>query len=915
MTRHPRAADAMRAAIRPDRLERPVFAVFEAAVAIDPQAVAVFGGTTAGEAVTRYGELHLMACSIAAAVDAASPLGVPVAVALPASAGCLAALLAALAAGRPCVPLDPSFPADRNRMIMDHAGVGLLVTDRASSDRSPALAALALAAGAAVILIDDRPRLPPSDWHPTGRADDIAWVIYTSGSTGSPKGVCQTQRGLLHDIFQYLDVTGIGPGDRLTQLYSPSVGGALRDMYGAVLSGAALVPVDLRAEGIAGAARRFQAARPTVFHAMPTVLRALTDSGAGPAALGGARLAYLAGERIFADDLARVFASAPDDLLIYVGIGSTENATIYRHWLIDRTTAAGLDGGLVPVGWPVADRRMRLIDAAGQPVADGEVGEIEVESAFMAAGYWRDPALTTATFQTGGDVAPGARRLRTGDLGRLRPDGLLDFIGRADRQVKIRGYRVEPAEVEAVLRALPGVGDAAVLPDQAAGPASGAVAGLAAVLVPARGTVLDLMALRRRLAATQPPHLLPRRLLVAADLPRLANFKLDGAALSAWIAALPEVAPEPDTAAVEPPARAVPDDLDAAIDAAWAEILGSDAPLSGVSLRDLGGDSLDLLRLAARIESLTGLAPPLDLLGGDVTPQRLRVGMRSGAVRKVPDGDDGGRTRLLFMLSGAPGASEGLFALAGHLQAGYRVQIVPLPDLDHELRSRREIGDLAREATELIMTRLADAAADAGETPDGRPPGLALFGLSFGGRIAATVAAELAARGRPAELVVIGDIPARYRDAAAIMAAGGTGRRPGGAGAWLRRGLGDGFGRAVFHLAHRKDRRLLRCLVGAARMVAPGRAMRGLVERRAASSLRRSMVPGWQPPTLSCPVLLIVTDGTRHNLAALGEDLGWRRSMSRLSVVRVPGDHVTIAADIAGLSRIAEAMDTAWPQG
>ncbi|MFD0389442.1 thioesterase domain-containing protein [Tistrella bauzanensis] len=240
---------------------------------------------------------------------------------------------------------------------------------------------------------------------------------------------------------------------------------------------------------------------------------------------------------------------------------------------------------------------------------------------------------------------------------------------------------------------------------------------------------------------------------------------------------------------------------------------------------------------------------------------------------------------------------------------------MPLPDLDHELRSRREIGDLAREATELIMARLAHAAADAGETPDGRPSAFALFGLSFGGRIAATVAAELAARGRPAGLVVIGDIPAQYRDAAAVMAAGGTGRRPGSAGAWLRRGLGGGFGRAVFHLAHRKDRRLLRCLVGAARVVAPGRAMRGLVERRAVSSLRRSMVLGWRPPALSCPVLLIVTDDTRRNHAGLSEDLGWRQSTPRLSVVRVPGDHVTIAANITGLSRIAEAMDAAWHQG
>lgn len=907
----PRDAGAMLAPIRPDRLERPVFAVFEAAVAIDPQAVAVFGGTTAGEAATRYGELHLMACRIAAAIDAASPSGVPVAVALPASAGCLAALLAALAVGRPCVPLDPSFPADRNRMIMDHAGVGLLVTDRASRDRSPALADLALAAGAAVILIDDLPRLPPSDWRPTGRADDIAWVIYTSGSTGSPKGVCQTQRGLLHDIFQYLDVTGIGPGDRLTQLYSPSVGGALRDMYGAVLSGAALVPVDLRAEGIAGVARRFQAARPTVFHAMPTVLRALTDSGAGPAALGGARLAYLAGERIFADDLARVFASAPDDLLIYVGIGSTENATIYRHWLIDRATAAGLDGGLVPVGWPVADRRMRLIDAAGQPVADGEVGEIEVESAFMAAGYWRDPALSAAIFQTGGDVAPGARRLRTGDLGRLRADGLLDFIGRADSQVKIRGYRVEPAEVEAVLRALPGVGDAAVLPDQAP---SGEAA-LAAVVVPMAGGFLDPLALRNRLIDTQPGHLLPRRLLVAADLPRLANFKLDMAAMSAWLAAVPaglsrmEAPAQPDDHHPVS-SRHVADDADAlpamvvtAINTAWRDLFGAHAPLSGASFAELGGSSLDLLRFAVRVETMSGMAIPPALWTGAITPQML-----CSALASQPAVGSSLHRKVMVLLPGAPGMSENLLLLAARFSRDMPVHLLSFPDLEDELAHNRSIDDLGRMVAEHITERLSKM-----QTTGTAVPSYGICGISFGGRVAASAAAHLAARGLPPDLVVIGDIAARIDDPALVSGALRPSPPAVGGRAWVRRRGGNALAAMAFRLSRRPDRRWLRLMVAVTRRLLPSRALRQRLEPRILTAMRRAMIINWQPPRLPCPVVLLVAEATCADYPGGDRRLGWDAATDDLRIVSLSGDHSRLLATDQRRGEIARAIADAWP--
>jgi amino acid adenylation domain-containing protein len=897
MTGRPAATpEALLVPIAPDRLERPVFAVFADQAIRNPRAPAVLGAGLA----TSYGDLLEQALRIAAAIDGRTAAagegrgpeeGEPVAVAIPASAGCLAALLGALAAGRPYVPLDPSFPAARNELIMGHAGVRLVLTDQATAAGRPELMAAATAAGATVLAIDDL-AAPPAGWSPRGGPDDAAYVQYTSGSTGRPKGVWQIQRGLLHDVLQYRDVLDISAADRLTWLYSPAVSGAIRDMYGALLAGAAVIPVDLRTEGVAAAGRRFATTRPTIFHAMPTVLRVLTDGGAGSAALGGIRVAYLAGERIFAADLARVFADAPAEARIYVGIGSTENATIYRHWLIDREACP--TEGVVSVGWPVADRHMRLVDAEGRPVPDGGIGEIEVESRYMAAGYWRDPELTAATFLTGGDVAPGARRLRPGDLGRIRADGQLEFLGRADGQLKIRGHRVEPAEVEAALRALPGVGDAAVLPDRTP---QGETA-LAGVVVPAPGRLIDPAALRSRLAAELPPHLVPRRLLVMAELPRLANFKLDGRALAGCLADLPAAPLAPS--GPEPAGETGDPALADVVDRAWAEMFGTAAPKAGVTFSELGGDSLELMRFAARVEALAGRPLPVTLLSGAMTPADLRQAL-SGPMTATT-------ARMLFFVPGVMGMARHLIILAARCAGMATVRLVALPDLDAELSRRRGIDDLAAEVADRVATHLTGAAGPGGVTPD-----FGLVGLSFGGRLVVAAAQILADRGLAAGMVVVGDIVASHDDAASLLQAG---RIPDPSPSFRRRlvrGIGQPMSKLFFTLAQRPDHRALRLVAALARRAAPGRRNRIRVERALISAIRRAMIMGWRPGRLHCRLLLIVTSHTRSSYAGHGHLLGWDRVSPDVRLVEVAGDHAALATDEANLARIVASIGDAWP--
>lgn len=892
MTGGPAATpEALLVPIAPDRLERPVFAVFADQATRAPCTPAVLGPGAA----TTYGDLLGQALRIAGAIDgrtAARGEGPePVAVAIPASAGCLAVLLGALAAGRPYVPIDPSFPAARNELILGHAGVRLVLTDRATAAGRPELMAVATAAGATVLAIDDLAP-PPAGWSPRGGPDDAAYVLYTSGSTGRPKGVWQTQRGLLHDVFQYQDVIGISAADRLTWLYSPAVNGAIRDMYGALLAGAAIIPVDLRTEGVAAAGRRFAATRPTIFHAMPTVLRVLADGGAGPAALGGIRVAYLAGERILAADLARVFADAPADARIYVGIGSTENATIYRHWLIDRETCP--TNGVVPVGWPVADRCMRLVDATGRPVPDGGIGEIEVESRYMAAGYWRDPELTAATFLTGGDVAPGARRLRPGDLGRIRADGQLEFLGRADGQLKIRGHRVEPAEVEAALRALPGVGDAAVLPDRTP---QGETA-LAGVVVPAPGRLIDPAALRGRLAAELPPHLVPRRLLVMAELPRLANFKLDGRTLAdglAGLGAAPSAPPVP-----EPAGGTGEPALADAVDRAWAEMFGASAPQAGVTFSELGGDSLELMRFAARVETLAGRPLPVTLLNGAMTPADLRRALR---------GPLGAATaRMLFFVPGVMGMAPHLIILAARCAGMATVRLVALPDLDVELSRRRGIDDLAAEVADRVAAHLAAAAG-----PGGATPAFGLVGLSFGGRLAVAATQILASRGLAAGMVVVGDIVATHDDAASVVQAGTIPAPATSLRHRLTRGIGRPMARLFFTLAQRRDHRPLRLAAAIARRAAPGRRNRARVDQALLLAIRRAMIIGWRPGRLPCRLLLIVTHQTRQIFAGSGRLLGWDAVVPEVRLVEVAGNHTALAGDEANLARVVTAIGAARP--
>jgi amino acid adenylation domain-containing protein len=540
----------------------------------------------------------------------------PVAVLLPHDARAPMALLAVLHAGRVPVPLDPTFPLERNRRILERAAAALVV----GTPEGRAGAGALLSAAKAWLVLDAEGWAQPAEAATDGatetiespalrplRGSDPAWLLFTSGTTGEPKGVLQNQRGLLHDVMQYCNAIHLRPQDRLTQLYSASVSGALRDIYGALLNGACLLPLPLAELGAAGVLEVIRRERITVLHAIPGIFRLLLEAMAPGERLPDLRLVYLAGDRIDRSDLEAFRARVPGPCWLYLGIGSTENATLYAHHFIG--PEAPLPPGPPPVGRELPDRPLRLLGDDGQPVPIGAIGEVECTSRYLAQGYWRDPQATAERFvPQPGDAS--VRRFRSGDLARLGADGLLTFVGRRDAQVKIAGRRLEPGEVEAALQALPEVERALVM----ALPAAAGGLALTAWLQaggppdsprPGPGALQEQ--LRRRL----PEGLVPSRFLWLDRWPLTANGKLDRRALLAQAAAESAAAcgPGSDPAGVPPEGE-----RQQRLHALWAEVLGHGAFGIHDSFFLVGGHSLAGMRLLGRLEQAFGCVLPLSAL-------------------------------------------------------------------------------------------------------------------------------------------------------------------------------------------------------------------------------------------------------------------------------------------------------------
>ena len=525
----------------------------------------------------------------------------PVGLLLGQGSSAIAAVLGVLKAGKVYVPLDPSYPLARLVGMLEWAGAGIVATDSTNAELARSLI------GEAGRLVEvDRLRGAGDGGRPglSVSPDAVAYVFFTSGSTGRPKGVFDSHRNVLHNIRRYTNALAIGSDDRLTLLQSCAFSGSVSSLFGALLNGATTFPFSLSEEGPGRLAELLLRQRLTMYHSVPAIFRSfLTGTDYFPEL----RVIRLEGDRASSLDVALYRRHFDPACVLANGLGTTETG-LCRQYVIDRSTDVG--GGILPVGYPVEDMNVELLDDEGGPVEAGGRGEIAVRSRYLALGYWRRPDLTELAFRP--DPAGGPERIyRTGDMGRLREDGCLEYLARKDFQLKVRGHRVDVADVESALICAQGVTDAVVTTLEE----DGRQPELVAYLVQADAAPLDANALRRSLANTLPSHLVPTRFLQLDALPLDDNGKVDRGAL-----------PAPERVALQPTGRVPREPLERKLVEIWEEVLGVSPIGIDESFVELGGDSLAAAVIVAQIESE---------LGRRVTPAQLAEGSTVGRLAQV----------------------------------------------------------------------------------------------------------------------------------------------------------------------------------------------------------------------------------------------------------------------------------------
>jgi len=566
--------------------DRCVHELFEEQVARTPDAVAVVCG---GEELT-YRELDERANRLAHYLRR---LGVGpeqlVGVCVERSLGVVVALLGVLKAGGAYLPLDPGYPAERLAFMLRDSGAQVLVTEERLLGGLPVqVAAVVYLDRDAAVLQAEAADAPASGVVP----DNLAYIIYTSGSTGTPKGVMVPHHGIVSLLFgvEYVD---LGPTATLLHVAPFTFDASTFEIWGALLHGGRCVLFPGTVPTIDELSRVLQRHQINRLFLTTSLFNLLIDEA--PEALSHVRQLLTGGEAMSVPRVRRARELLPDTQVSNI-YGPTECTTFASWYPVlappDETARS------IPIGRPLAGRSLYVLDAWSDVVPIGAPGELYVGGEGIARGYAGRPSLTAAKFVPNPFGPAGSRLYRTGDLATWLPDGAIDFLGRIDDQVKIRGFRIEPGEIEATLAAHPSVREAAVSVriDE-----SGA-ARLVVFLVPRSPGELDGTSVREFLSQRLPEYMVPSVYVTLEQLPLTPNRKLDRTALPD-----PHPSQSDDQSGYVPPSTPVEE----ALAGIWADVLG----LKRVGMHDdffeLGGDSLQAMRILARIESTLGVALPV----------------------------------------------------------------------------------------------------------------------------------------------------------------------------------------------------------------------------------------------------------------------------------------------------------------
>jgi amino acid adenylation domain-containing protein len=645
--------------------------------------------------------------------------GVPVGVCLRRSADLVAALLAVWKAGGAYLPLDPDFPPERLRLYLDDSAAPVVITQTELKSRLPATTARVLDLDADDDAIDARPATPPE---PAGTADDLAYLIYTSGSTGTPNGVEVPHRALVNFLTSMRREPGLTPDDVVAAVTTVSFDIHHLELWLPLTTGAK-VAVLTREESADGVrlAEELDRVGATVLQATPATWRLLL--AAGWAGREGLR-ALCGGEPMPPDLAAQLLGRVGELWNMY---GPTETTV----W----STAHRVEdpAGPIPVGKPIANTRVYVLDRNLRPVPVGCVGEVYIGGDGVARGYRNRPELTAGRF-VADPFRPGQRMYRTGDLGRFRADGVLECLGRIDHQVKVNGHRIELGEVEAALAKHPAVA-------MAAARVWGQPPQLAAYVVTRPGEPRSPEPIRQHLRDRLPRYMVPTLITFVDALPLTPNGKIDRRAL-------PD--PAPPAAADRPhtPART---DAERDVLAVWTEVFGR----SGFGVTDdffeLGGTSLQAGEIVALIRRRLGHTIPLGAMYTATTVEKLAVliqhRLESSSTAALVPLQVGGSRPPLFIIAGIGGHVFTLHKFARILGPDYTVYGLKAIGVDGDRPPPESFEEIAAEYVREITAACP------------RGPYL-LSGYSIGAHVAVEVALQLQALGHEVPLLISFDMPA-----------------------------------------------------------------------------------------------------------------------------------------------------------
>jgi amino acid adenylation domain-containing protein len=660
--------------------------------------------------------------------------GSSVGVCLERSIEMVTALHAVMKCGAAYLPLDPEYPRDRLEYMASNGAIRLLLTDSSLADRYPLT-------DAHVIELDrERSRIAryPADNPevPVG-ADTVAYIIYTSGSTGRPKGVAVPHRGLLNRLQWMQAQYRLDQTDRVLQKTPYSFDVSVWEFFWPFMTGATLVvapPGDHRETRRLVELIHQHAI--TTMHFVPSMLRAfLQDEQASSCAT--LRQVFCSGEALTFDLQQQFFAKSQAEL--HNLYGPTEASIDVSHWTCRRDSTEPV----VPIGFPIANTSLYILDAALRPVPIGVPGELHIGGVQLAQGYVNAPGLTAEKFIRDPFSDAGGRLYKTGDLARYRPDGSIEYLGRLDFQVKIRGFRIELGEIEAVLDQHPQVKGSAVTAKTHDGDKR-LVAYIAA------DESLSITDLRDFLSGSLPDHMVPSAFVRLDELPLSANGKVDRKAL-----------PEPEFGRTRThtfvPAR---DAIEQGLVAEWEAVL----KISPIGVRDnffeIGGHSLFAVNLMARLEKRFGCKLPIATLFRKPTIEELgeflrEKGAQPAASSLVPIQPKGSQ-RPIFCAAGGGGSVLYYYPLASCVGPDQPFYGLQAPGLDGQSDPIGSIEELAAHYVREMRRAQANGP-------------YRLAGHCFGGLVAFEMAQQLLRQGESVESLFLIDIPARRVDSGAVM--------------------------------------------------------------------------------------------------------------------------------------------------